>query len=541
MIGSLIKLGLQRKASTLCSVWAENYRFMETPSGPWSFKFHPWTREIHDYTTVGAVVMKGAQLAITESALNKVFHKMDIEKRDCLYLLPAMKPDASDFSLARFDPAIDLSPHLQNLFSKIKNIGHKRAGTVNLYIRGAKSKKGLKSIPVGFTVFDEVDEMEQKNIPLAMERMSGQMAEFQWMMLSTPTIPDYGIHKKFLEGTQEEFFFPCPHCNRQISFTYPDSIVVTADDHRDPRVMDSYLICTECKATINNDTKHIALGKGKWVAQFPDRLIRSFHISQLYSSAKGATPAVIAKAILKSKESIADEVELYNSKLGKTFVPKGGQITDENFVQCYNSYTQHDAIKVTNRLRTAGIDVGKVLHIEIDEWIIEKGDDDVHERSVCKLVAAFTVDTFEEVGRRLKEFCVRHCVVDAMPERREAQKFCTRYSGAADRCYYIETKGRSINLRDDNVITANRTEWMDIALGRFHKCRILLPRDLPEEYKSQLKVPVRTITRDKTGNPEARYYCEGADHYAHARTYSELALARAVSGGVNSTIYTKNR
>ena len=82
--------------------------------GPWSFKYHPWIREMHDATEEMIVGQKGAQLAFTECVLNKAFFNIDVKGVSVLYVLPANTPDASDFSKARFDPALELSPHLSS-------------------------------------------------------------------------------------------------------------------------------------------------------------------------------------------------------------------------------------------------------------------------------------------------------------------------------------------------------------------------------------------------------------------------------------------
>src|SRR5262249_14884021 len=157
------------------------------------------------------VGQKAAQMGFTETVLNIVFYHIDVKAVDCLYVLPAKTPDASDFSAARFDPALESSPHLANLFSDVKNVGHKRAGTATLYVRGSRSRAGLKSIPTGLIILDEVDEFDQENIPLAMERAAGQVEKMVWM-ISTPTIDNFGINKYYLQSSQNHFHFKCPCC-----------------------------------------------------------------------------------------------------------------------------------------------------------------------------------------------------------------------------------------------------------------------------------------------------------------------------------------
>jgi hypothetical protein len=57
---------------TSCSRWAEHRRVMGAPfDGPYSFKYHPWCREIHNSQAGYTVAMKAAQLGITEAGINR--------------------------------------------------------------------------------------------------------------------------------------------------------------------------------------------------------------------------------------------------------------------------------------------------------------------------------------------------------------------------------------------------------------------------------------------------------------------------------------
>jgi len=130
-----ISNGLLRSRLTKCSVWAENIRVMGQPyPGPWSFKNHPWLKEMMDADDEMCIGQKSAQMGFTECALNRSLYKMDIDGVNVLYVLPTKTPDATDFSASRFDPALELSDHLEKMFSDVKNVGHKRAGAVSLFI-----------------------------------------------------------------------------------------------------------------------------------------------------------------------------------------------------------------------------------------------------------------------------------------------------------------------------------------------------------------------------------------------------------------------
>ncbi len=93
--------GLRSQTLTTCSRWSEYRRTMGEPfPGPYSFLRHPWCREISDSTAPFNSTMKGAQLGITEVAINRAFYTIDILKRDVLYVLPTAI-NAGDFSKSR--------------------------------------------------------------------------------------------------------------------------------------------------------------------------------------------------------------------------------------------------------------------------------------------------------------------------------------------------------------------------------------------------------------------------------------------------------
>lgn len=540
LIAERVAAGLKRKSIVTPSKWAENYRVM--PSGPWTFKYHPWTRVMHDSTAELNVGMKAAQMGFTETVLNLTFYNMDVKSRDCLYVLPAKTPDASNFSAARFDSALELSPHLANMFSQVKNVGHKRAGSANLYIRGSKSKPGLKSVPVSFLVLDELAEFVQENISLAIERTSGQMTKEVWM-ISTPTISGKNIDKYFAESTQEEFFFTCPSCSKKIKLTFPDSMVITAEHGEDPRIKDTYLQCTECKSKLIHEDKHIFLQTGIWVPRQSLAVSRGFSINQLYSSA--VKPPTIAKMWFDAKKDPTVEQEFYNSKLGVTHAVEGAKITEEQITECILEGAKNRmSDPPPGGLITMGVDVGAVIHFEIAKWLPPRRNtsNDIALDSQCIVLRVGTVPEFADLDKLMKMYSIAHCVIDAQPERRSSLQFAKRFSGRVHVCYYVRAaSGKTIHVSDDTVepeAKVDRTSWLDVSLGRFKNKTISLPIDTPAEYKDHIKALVRFYKKDVDGNPKGSYEAgDGVpDHYAHAHNYNEIAFRFVVSNGNNEDI-----
>jgi len=502
--------------------------------GNWSFKRHPWARGMHDCTAEKMVGQKGAQLCFTEVALNKSYFKIDVHGDSVLYVMPTSN-DASDFSTARFDPALELSPHLSKLFSDVKNIGHKRAGSANMFLRGSRSRSQLKSIPVSFVAIDELDEMVQENIALIFERMSGQLTK-QAFLLSTPTIEDFGINKEFKASSQDHFFFNCPRCSKMTQLIFPECLIITADDYTDESIRDSYLQCKECKGKLVHEDKHEYLGKGQWVSEFTNRIVRGFHVNQLYSAT--VKPYEIAISYLRGHENTGDEQEFWNSKMGLPHEPEGARISDSDLTSCTSSFKMLDCA-VGNCIVTMGVDVGSSIDYEITEFRLERSGGDVSDAAMGKLLTTGSVKHFEDLDKLMRRYKVHYCVIDANPERRKSLEFAQRFWGHVKCCFYargISSKSITIHPADQHTISVDRTSWLDLSLGRIRNNRMGLPVDTPMAYKTQLKNLVRIIKFDSVGNPVASYVKTGPDHFAHARNYCEIALQLAVNFAQSSDI-----
>ncbi|NJL71450.1 MAG: hypothetical protein HC888_07440 [Candidatus Competibacteraceae bacterium] len=155
-----IGYGLHRSSLTSCSRWAEETIMMGKPiPGKFGFKYHPWLRDMHDSSARRNVGKKAAQVGYSVMLMNRSLYLIDVRKESVLYLMPTKTPGATDFSANRFNPLLEMSPYLQNLFSEVNQVGSKRAGSAVLYIRGANSKPDLRSIPTGNIMFDELDVM----------------------------------------------------------------------------------------------------------------------------------------------------------------------------------------------------------------------------------------------------------------------------------------------------------------------------------------------------------------------------------------------
>ena len=472
-----------------------------------------------------------------------MLYVLDRQHRDVLYVLPTAL-NAGDFSKARFSAALQLSPYIKSMFTATDTVNLKQAGANTLYIRGSRGDSNLKSIPVSTLILDEVDEMEQKQIWLALERLSGQKVK-NVLGISTPTIPNYGIHKLYLTSTQEHFVFQCPHCGRWTELVWPDCIEIIGLTAGDPRCAESFLKCKECKGCLEHESKPDWLGAAKWKSMAPDANpeIRGFHVSQMYSFT--VTPGELVVAYHRGLGDEFANKEFHNSKLGLPFIGDGAQITDTMIDDCLAGHTINDPRPVVGgrKLMTMGADQGKTGHVSVLEWTLNgPPGKDINVVAQAKLVwfGKFGEEEWGYLDELMREWQILACVVDADPNINEARRFARRFYGYVWLTRYrrgTTAKEMSIDDADDGapIAQVDRTNWLSCCLGRFKvkPPRIQLPRDITLDYRDHLKSLVRTYQKDENGNPKAVYVSTGPDHYAHSLCYAEmgLPLAAAITSG----------
>ncbi len=530
--------GLKSQTLNRPSRWASHRRIMGGDfAGPYGYKYHPWVRDIHNSQAPYNTAMKAAQMGITEVAINIAFHTIDVRRKDVLYVLPTEK-NASDFAKGRFNVALMYSDYLKNLFTDTNTIALKQAGGVTLYIRGSRGDSNLKSIPVSTLILDELDEMDQKQIWLALERLSGHLEKSVWA-ISTPTVPKYGIHKLFLQGSQEHYMFKCPHCSKRTELIWPDCVEIIGETITDPRISESYLKCKECKHRLEHGAKPDWLRAGEWHATADNiKNHRSWYINQLYSYT--VTPGDIALAHFRGLGDEAALCEFHNSKVGVPFIPDGGQVTDiEIDAARASSYAKNDTKLIptdSGRMITMGVDQGKMNHVVICEFFFNEIGYDLNAIATEKVLWEGKVpgDDFNELDRLMRKWQVIGCVIDADPQINDARRFARRFHGYVHLCRYRRGKtGKEIAITEEEegapIATVDRTNWLDATLGRFYSDRITLPTDVSLEFQAHLKNLVRTYERDENNNPKATYLETGPDHFAHALNYAEIALPLAAS------------
>ena len=519
-----------------CSRWAENKVCMGNPyPGPMNFDAFPWEPEILDATDAQVTVRKGAQLGFSVAGLVKTLYHVAEKKTDVLVVLPTAKL-AGDFAKSRLDQLTLGSPELRDLFPGASNVGLKcTADGVNLFIRGAVSESSLISVPVGVVVLDEFDRMPKDVLPLVAERMVAYENPHLFV-LSTPTLPNFGVDKQYQLGDQSHYFFKCPSCSRSIELDWENSIEICGETHSDPDVHKSFLKCPECKKELPHDLKKDWLATAHWEPTVEIQGHRSFHINQMY--APRLTPGGLVVKYFKGQVDDSAQVQFVNQALGMPHLLEGAQLTDQIIDNCLRGHrTDGERPQDASRQIVMGVDIGTFLDVCIAEYYYDAEPGyEPHLNSICKVLwnGRLAGNDFAVLDRIMAEWQVQYACLDFQPETVNAKAFCRRFHKFASVVQYRRgTTAHEVKeaLDDDrvSVLTVDRTSFLDMALGRIHKQRTELPQNLSPVFREHIQNLVRTYEIDEIGKPKATYVSLGADHQAHALCLTEVAHVQAYS------------
>jgi len=442
------------------------------------------------------VEMKAAQMGLTSKAMLKTIFCLQFKRyRGVLYLFPS-RSDVLDFSKGRISPLIEENEDIGKMVRDTDSAGIKAIGNGFLYLRGMKSRVGLKSVPADFIIFDELDEAPQNAVDMALERMAH--SEYKEVLkLSNPTLPDYGIDKAFQETDQRYWLLRCEKCGEHtcLEDSFPDCLLEI-----DGRVIRA---CSKCKAELNP-------ALGEWVAKKPlitDK--RGYHYSQLFS--QFVSPA----EILHQYRTTTNLRDFFNLKIGVAYVEAENRLSIQEVLSLCGS----DGIVQSDPGPCfMGVDQGKDLHVVIAKK---------HPQTAGKIIHLGVYIDWEELDRLMKNFNVIRCVVDALPETRNARAFAERHKGKVFLNFYREFFKGDYKWDEANMtVVCNRTESLDASHNEIMTGQIALPKEceIVGEFAKHLHNVAKKLEEDEeTGNKRYVYVKLGADHFRHAFNYESMA------------------
>jgi phage terminase large subunit GpA-like protein len=364
------KLQLFRPAEKLTvSQWADKYRKLSPEASEEAGKFEtnraPYQRGImdviHEPGIEGAVVIKSAQVGITEIVNNIVGYTIDIAPRSMLVVLP--KDDlADDWSKERLSTMCRDTKRLRRKIEPANrrdggnSIRHKKFEGGFLTIAGANSPSNLAGKPVPFVLCDEVDRFpasagkEGDPVDLARKRNTTFFNKFIFLV-STPTVKRVSrIESGWQKSDQRRFFVPCPCCNQLQHLKWKNLKFKKAD----PAGARYQCENPKCEALLTDEQiKHAvkiaeSVGGG-WSATAPQNLankIAGFHIWEIYSP--WSSLEKIVRSFLEAKD-FPDKLKVWqNTCLGETFEDEGASIEQSKLMDRVANETAYVEVDLHN-------------------------------------------------------------------------------------------------------------------------------------------------------------------------------------------------
>jgi phage terminase large subunit GpA-like protein len=380
------------------SEWADRrfYLSAESSAAPGRWKTLPYQREIMDALTdpetSDVVFMKSARLGWTKILGAWLGYTIDHDPCSFLFVQPTVD-DAKEFSKeeiatmlrdcpeigAKVHDAIEEEGEGKGPRDSGNTIKHKKFPGGVLSLVGANSGAGFRRISRKRIACDEVDAYppsagsDGDPVELAKKR-----SEYFWdrknAFGSTPLIEAVSrIQSLFLEGSQEFYEVPCPHCG------HFDRFVLTEREDKighfmrwpDGRPLEAFFVCSKNGCVIEHSSKFEMVERGRWVAKNPSagKKVRSFHLWSAYSFSPGAAWGLIAEAFLKAKRAGPEKFQTFvNTWLGETWKEQGEAPAWDRLYHRREKWqigTVPDGVK----LLTAGVDVQKDrLVVSVKGW-----------------------------------------------------------------------------------------------------------------------------------------------------------------------------
>ncbi|GHV06325.1 terminase [Clostridia bacterium] len=365
------------------SEWADEFRRLSSKTsvepGKWNTDKAPYQREIMnaitDLKTQKVVIMSAAQIGKTDGfILNTIGYFMHYDPSPIMVLQPTLQL-AEMFSKNKLTPMLSETPILSGLVSeKRRDSGNKILQKVfpggHVTMVGANSPSSLSSHSIRILLADEVDRYpvsagkEGDPLLLAVKRQTTFWNKKE-VNTSTPTIKGISrIELEYENSTREVWNVPCPLCGEYQPLEWAG--VMFNKENLD----EIEYACVACGGRASETAWKELYTKGKFIAQYPKRRVRGFHLNSLASLFVNWRE-IVESFITATEESKKGNIELLkvwtNTEMGQTWEEQGISIEVDELMarrEMYNCEVPEGVM-----LLTAGVDTqDNRFEVEIVGW-----------------------------------------------------------------------------------------------------------------------------------------------------------------------------
>ena len=284
-----------RKALTV-SEWADAERVLSSKGsaepGRWRTQRNPPLREPMDCMSARSTVREVAlkfpiQFGKTEVAVNSLGYTMDHDPCAVMVCLPG-EVSMNKWVAQKLNPMLDETPAAQRALTSVASRDSSNTRTFKdfkagqLYIEHAGSPSRLKSTTVKKLIVDELDEFAAALLggddPLEMlnGRTSAHPSTYRRLYISTPQMQGTSrIEYLWEKSDQRRYHVPCPDCGHEQPLAWSGL-------HWSPDGAQCWYACRECGVCMEEHHKPAMIAAGRWIAKYPERRLRGYHINCLY-------------------------------------------------------------------------------------------------------------------------------------------------------------------------------------------------------------------------------------------------------------------
>lgn len=341
------------------SQWADTYRRISTEDaaepGRWDTSRAPYQREpmdaITSQKTRKVVLMWPAQSGKTTGLiLNLNGYYIHYEPSPMLTLEPTVEM-AETLSKNRLSPMLRDTPVLDKIMQdKSRNgkntILEKQFPGGYIALQGANSPAALRSRPIRVLCADEIDAYppsagkEGDPLFLAQKRMTAFWNSKE-VDVSTPTIKGQSrIEAEYEHSTMEEWNVPCPACGAYQPLGWAN-VIFDEEKFRDGTDVRVWHKCEKCGVVSQEHEWRRLFGKGKYVAAYPRRKTRGFHLNALgvtFTSWQKIVDEFLQAVDEKKKGNVELLKAWTNTVLAETWDEEGVKIEESDLMERLEEY-----------------------------------------------------------------------------------------------------------------------------------------------------------------------------------------------------------
>lgn len=464
------------------------------------------------------VIQKPSQAGVSTYAILSSIHASRFHGINQIHTLPTGQ-DVGKFVPSKVNEIIKRNPAIRMGMKEkeVDAVAQKQFGKGFIYYKGTFSERESLMLSSDVNWYDELDKSDQGSIAFFESRLEGADSLRRRRYISTPTSPNIGINKKFLESDQKHWRFVCPHCNKEQHMEWPQNVSFERECY----------VCSNCQKELTEKT----IRSGRWKAKYPNRKISGYQITQMI------IPWIKASDMIRYYRNAERGVEeatmeyFYNHKLGLPYASSDSKIGNDLILR---NLTSADHVEVDSIM---GVDVQ-----ERELYAILGNIQGVY--AILRIPDTEEKSKWERWAELMEVYDVRYCVIDGGFKPNDSIAAAEKFPGRVWVNWYKDDpkKEKIIRWSDDNFVNktdgegyrvlADRNRMYDFGITKLKSgdIRFYFPPN-SERVKHLLQHVETTYARivtDRTGAEKREWVSTGKDDLLHALWYYLIARERKI-------------